>query len=289
MTEHIPRIDQIKLQIRELLRKDTLNSRMLKLTRHDHVYTSGQRDEAVYLVESGMVKILLLSPEGKECLIDIRTTGEIFGELSLCGQTVRLDTAVAMEDAAVKQISSRIFLSVLRRESLLEGLVQYLAFRVADQQRIITSLLTANSEQRLAMTLLRLARKLGRKYPQSMRIEQRISHSELGKMVGTTRTRIGVFLKRFREFGLISLTPERHLIVKESRISWYLARLTRGDGSGPDWVRQPRRSEAAGVQIDSLTPLMASGASTRDDGGRSIGREVIASPLFTVKQEPSED
>jgi CRP-like cAMP-binding protein len=231
-------MDEIKLQIRGLLRRDTLNSRAVKIAKHNHVYTCGQRDERVYLVESGLIKILLLSPEGKECLIDICTAGDIFGELSLCGQTIRLDTAVAMQDATVKQISGRIFLSMLRCESLLEGLVQYLAFRVAEQQQIITSLLTANSEQRLAMTLLRLARRLGKKDPKSMRIEQRISHSELGKMVGTTRTRIGVFLKRFRELGLIDLTGERHLVISEHRISQYLERLALGEDPGTDRIRR---------------------------------------------------
>ncbi len=225
MTEHTPSIDWFKQQVRAVLREDTLNIRTVMVSKHDHVYTCGERDEKIYFIESGQVKLLLLSPEGKECLTSIYTTGDVFGELCLCGQTERLETAVAMTNSTIRQVQSRAFLSILRSKSLLEGLVQYLAFRVAEREQIITSLLTVNSEQRLAMTLLRLGHKLGRKDPRSLLIPHRISHEELAEMVGTTRSRIGCFLKKFRRLGLIDLTGERHLILREMKIAEYLSRL----------------------------------------------------------------
>jgi CRP/FNR family transcriptional regulator, cyclic AMP receptor protein len=245
LTEHACRIDKFKLRVRELLTRENLESRLISIARHKHVYTCGQRDEKIYLVESGGIKVLLLTPDCRECLTAMYTPGDIFGELSLCGQTSRLETAVAMYDSTVKQISSRSFLGILRRESLLEGLAQYLAFRVAEQQEIITSLLAANSEQRLAMTLVRLAQKLGRKDPRSLRIEQKISQKELAIMVGTTRTRIGIFLKRFREQGLIELTRERYLVVKECEIAGYLERFAWKEDSSVE--RSRKRSDNDGI------------------------------------------
>ena len=131
-----------------------------------------------------------------------------------------------MQDAVLKQIPSRLFLNILKRESMLEGLTQYLAARVAEQQEVISSLLTANAEKRLATTLLRLGRRIGRSDPRSILIEQRISHEELAEMVGTSRPRIGIFLKRFRQLGLVELSRERHLVLKEKRLVEYLARLS---------------------------------------------------------------
>ncbi len=232
--------EQFKIQIQGLLQKDSLNSRIVRVTRNHHLYKCGDYDEDVYLVVSGLIKVLILVPERRECLVDIYPAGEIFGELSLCGQIVRLETAVAMQDSTVKVISSRAFLNMLRDESLLSGLVQYLAGRMEEQQQIITSLVTANCEQRLAMTLLRLARRLGKKDPASLRITQKMSHSELGKMVGTTRTRVGMFLKRFRDLGLVVVTGEQHLIVSESKMSKYLEWLASRQESGAD--RLGRRS-----------------------------------------------
>jgi len=130
-----------------------------------------------------------------------------------------------MEDTFVKQVPSARFLERLARDSLLEGFVKYLAVRVADQQEVIANLVTVDSEQRLGKTLLHLGRKLGRKDPRSIRIELRISHEELASMVGTTRSRISVFMQRFRNLNLIELTEEHHLIIKEQKLTRYLASI----------------------------------------------------------------
>jgi CRP-like cAMP-binding protein len=129
--------------------------------------------------------MLMLSPEGKECLLAIHSAGDIFGELCLCGLGARLETATAMEETILKKIPSSRFLACLSRDSL-EALVRYLAVRVADQQQVIANLVTVDSEQRLGKTLLQLARTLGKKYQQSTRIELKISHDELSEIVGTT-------------------------------------------------------------------------------------------------------
>jgi CRP-like cAMP-binding protein len=72
---------------------------------------------------------------------------------------------------------------------------------------------------------LQLARKLGKKDPRSIRIELRISHEELASMVGTTRSRISVFMQRFRNLNLIEISEEHHLIIKEKNLSAYLASI----------------------------------------------------------------
>jgi CRP-like cAMP-binding protein len=130
----------------------------------------------IYFIESGQIKLLMLSPEGKECLLAIHSAGEIFGELCLCRLGDRLETATAMKPTMLKQIPSAQFLARLSRESLLEGFVRYLAVRIADQQQVITNMVTVDSEQRLGKTLLQLAHTLGKKDPRGTRIELKISH-----------------------------------------------------------------------------------------------------------------
>jgi CRP/FNR family transcriptional regulator, cyclic AMP receptor protein len=130
-----------------------------------------------------------------------------------------------MEEAALKVISSSNFLALLGSDSLLEGFVRYLAVRIAEQQQVIAHLVTVDSEQRLGKTLLQLARSLGNQGPDSLRIEHKISHEELSKMVGTTRSRISVFMQRFRNLGLIETSDEHFLIIKEKKLTAYLAHI----------------------------------------------------------------
>jgi CRP/FNR family transcriptional regulator, cyclic AMP receptor protein len=225
MIQDYPETDLFKKQMRESLLREIRNSRAIKVAKHENIYSVGEQDETVYIVESGQVKLLMLSSEGKECLLAIHASGDVFGELCLSGLAGRLETAIAMEDTLLKKVPCARFLERLAADALLEGFVKYLAVRVADQQEVIANLVTVDSEQRLGKTLLNLAKHLGKKGPLSTRIELRISHEELSKMIGTTRPRVSVFIQRFRNLGLIELSAEHHLIVMEDKLTAYLASI----------------------------------------------------------------
>ena len=225
MIQVTPQADEFKHQLRNSLQRETTNSRAIKFARHANVYNCGDQDEMVYFIENGQVKLLMLSSEGKECLLAIHSAGDIFGELCLSGLGARLETATAMKATSVKQIPCAQFFARLSQDSLFEGFVRYLAVRIADQQQVIANLVTVDSEQRLGQTLLQLARTMGKKDPRSIRIELKISHEELSEMVGTTRPRISMFMQRFHNLGLIETNRERFLIVKEQKLTDYLAQI----------------------------------------------------------------
>jgi len=223
--QQTPHADEFKRQLRGSLQRETMNSRAIKIARHANVYTCGDQDEMVYFIESGQIKLLMLSSEGKECLLAIHSGGDIFGELCLSGLGARLETATAMKATTLKQIPCVQFFARLSRDSLYEGFVRYLAVRIADQQQVIANLVTVGSEQRLGQTLLQLARTMGKKDPRSIRIELKISHEELSEMVGTTRPRVSLFMQRFRHLGLIETNKEHFLIIKENKLTDYLAQI----------------------------------------------------------------
>ena len=225
MIQQTPEAERFKQRLRDSLQRETLNSRAVTFARHANVYTCGDQDEMVYFIETGQIKLLLLSPEGKECLLAIHSSGDVFGELCLSGLGARHETAVAMKQTKLKQIPCAQFFARLSRDSLFGGFAQYLAVRIADQQRVIANLVTVDSEQRLGQTLLQLARTMGKKDPRSIRIELKISHDELSAMVGTTRPRISFFMQRFRNLGLIETNSDHFLVIKENKLTGYLAQI----------------------------------------------------------------
>jgi CRP/FNR family transcriptional regulator, cyclic AMP receptor protein len=222
MIEYNPDTILFKKQMRDSLQRETRNSSALTIAKHNNVYTIGEAIGMVYFIESGKVKLVMVSSEGKECMLAIHGAGDVFGELCLSGLKGRLETARAMEETVLKQVPCGRFLERLSTDLLLEGFIKYLAVRIADQQEVIANLVTVDSEQRLGQTLLQIARKLGKKDPRSIRIDVRISHEELASMVGTTRPRISVFMQRFRNLGLIEMSTEHHLIIKEKKFMAYL-------------------------------------------------------------------
>ncbi len=214
--------NSFKERLHDSLQRATLTFPTIRVRKHQHVYDCGDVADAVYFIESGHVKLLMLSLEGKECLLDIRTAGDTFGELCLAESGPRREIAIAMENTKLKRLPSSRFFRHLNENSLMEGFILYLAARVADQQHVIANFITVDSEHRLAETLLSLAHKLGQPDPSSTRIEYKITHEELAEMVGTTRPRITAFMLDFRARGLIEITPEHFLIVKQKKLADYL-------------------------------------------------------------------
>jgi CRP/FNR family cyclic AMP-dependent transcriptional regulator len=206
-----------------LIRTESLYASTIEVARREVVYGCLDEDRSMYLVERGQVKAVACSRDGKECLLGIYTTGEVFGELCLVGGD-RLETVTAMAHTVLRRISATKLFAAMTDAGLREELVRYLAHRLFEQQQLITDLVTADSEYRLAATLLHLARKLGKRDANLLRIEERITQEELSGMVGTTRSRVGYFLKRFRNAGLVFRTQGCFLVVDEPRLDDFIAR-----------------------------------------------------------------
>jgi CRP-like cAMP-binding protein len=85
MIQQTPQADRFKQQMRDSLRRVTLNSRALKIARHQNAYTCGDQDEMADFTESSQIKLLMLSSQGKECILAIHSAGDIFCELCLSG------------------------------------------------------------------------------------------------------------------------------------------------------------------------------------------------------------
>jgi CRP/FNR family transcriptional regulator, cyclic AMP receptor protein len=142
MIQKTPQVDKFKQQMRKSLQHETGKIKAVRFARHANVYTSGDKDEMVYFIASGQVKLLLHSATGKECPLAIHVAGDVFGELCLSGLGPRRETATAMKQTMVKQIPCNQFLARLSRDSLTEGFLRYLTVRIADQHQVIANLVT---------------------------------------------------------------------------------------------------------------------------------------------------
>ena len=220
-----PQADEFKKRLRESLEEETRNSRAIELPRHANAYTTGDPDDMVYFIKSGQIKMTIISPEGKECILAIHGGGDVFGEMCVSGLGERVETATAMNATTLKQVPCAQFFDRLNRDSLMQGFASYLAVRVADQKQVIANLVTVDSEHRLGQTLLQLGRTMGKKDPHSIRIELKITHEELSEMVGTTRPRVSLFMQRFRNLGLIETNKDNFLVLKENKLAAYLAQI----------------------------------------------------------------
>jgi CRP-like cAMP-binding protein len=168
----------------------------------ESVFSQGDVADAVFYVQSGKVKLTVVSKRGKEAVVAILPEGSFFGEGCLAGQMLRMSTASAVQKTSAIRVEKPVMLKLLRQEpKFAESFLSYLLFRNIRMEADLVDHLFNSSEKRLARLLLLLANFGQESKPIPM--IAKMSQETLAEMIGTTRSRVSFFLNRFRDLGFI--------------------------------------------------------------------------------------
>jgi CRP-like cAMP-binding protein len=173
-----------------------------KYRKSDVVFSQGDPADSVFYIQKGKVKLVVISPQGKEAVVAILGTNDFFGEGCLGGQKTRISTVVAMTDSTVVRLNKSAIIGVIHREpAFSEMFIAHLLSRSIRVEADLVDQLFNSSEKRLARLLLLLANfgKEGKPEP----LIAKISQETLAEMIGTTRSRVSFFMNKFRKLGLI--------------------------------------------------------------------------------------
>lgn len=209
--------------LRDVFDRDSLADTRVRVDAHRSVYATGDDDDSMYLIETGQVKVSMTSAEGKDCLLAIYTSGDVFGESCFAGTGKRFESATAMQPTLMRRASRRDFLAAVESASSMELLLQHLASRVAERQFAVFDLVTMESERRLAKILLDFGERFGAADGEHLKLEPRISHEELSQIIGTTRPRVTAFIQHFRRLDLVQ-TEGRAMRIHRQNMLAFLAR-----------------------------------------------------------------
>jgi CRP-like cAMP-binding protein len=166
------------------------------------IFRQGEAADSVLYLESGKVRLSVVSKSGKEATIGLLSEGSFFGEGSLAGQALRMGSATTMTDCTVLRIEKKAMMQALHREHEFSDIfVAYLLARNIRYEEDLVDQLFNSSEKRLARVLLMLARFGKEGVPET--VIPKISQETLAEMVGTTRARVSFFMNRFRKLGFI--------------------------------------------------------------------------------------
>jgi CRP-like cAMP-binding protein len=194
-------------------------TKTIRVKKSDRIYLQGGDSNFVYYIQSGKIKLSVSSKDGKEATIGLLSSSSFFGESSAPDQSVRAESASAWTDAKIlkmdrqaltEALSSHRDLSVCFIDSLLRKNAQY--------QNELVDLFFNFSEMRLARILFDLSHTQGD--DGRLPVIPKISHEALAKMVGTTRSRVGFFMRRFKHIGLIDHSGR--ITVKRSQLTMFL-------------------------------------------------------------------
>jgi CRP-like cAMP-binding protein len=199
--------------------------RRRRFRRGEVIFHAGDPGDALHVVASGSVKIVLLSDDGEEAIIATLHPRDFFGELSLLDGAPRSATATAVEATETVSLPRQTFLEEIgRRPSLRDSLLRSLATELRRLTGHVEELHFLDLSGRLASRLARLAREAdpGPVRTDDGRLEARIgwpfTQSDLAAMIGATRQSVNRLLVDLVDRGLVRIERETLVIPDLERL-----------------------------------------------------------------------
>ena len=122
------------------------------------VFTQGDPADAVFYIQSGKIKLTVVSERGKEAIVGILEPSHFCGEGCLNGHPLRVTTATAIEHSLITRIPKVEMIATLHDQPQFSEL--FMADLLSRNSRIEEDLIDQlfnSSEKRLARVLLLLA------------------------------------------------------------------------------------------------------------------------------------
>ena len=243
------RMNKLPSNIDSRSSRDSLGGKLSYYRDKQVIYSQGTPADTLFYIQEGGVRLTTRSKYQPSAVTAILGVGDFFGELCLVGFPHRLSTAVALTTSSIQVIKKESMLRILRQKNKMSNsFVSYLLSSIRKYQNHVAELLTSSAEQRLARVLLQLAH-LDRRDPPIAGLPT-VSQQVLAEMVGTTRSRLNLFMNRFKKRGFISRNGRIEVRKSLHKV------LQRGRGSAPNHppiiggsrLCDPRGSKLSAIQ-----------------------------------------
>jgi len=200
------------------------DSSRVQFARGDTIFAPTRTPSSVYLLERGLVRIYRLGEAGCEVTLGYVGSGEVFGELSAFGDHPRESFAVAALASTVLRFTRAGFERLLSaRISRVREVTRQIAKRLKRIESRVEHLVFDDVRSRLIAMLLELGHDFGEPEGERVRLEIRISQSELATLIGSTRQSVNAALRALRSDGLVGREGGRLFLARPEALRSALA------------------------------------------------------------------
>ncbi len=171
------------------------------------IFREGAVPTGIYYIMSGMVKKYKIDNEGKEHIIYVANTGELFGYHAVLANEPYSDAAATLEDSTICFIPTEDFLAILDSSvGLSKKLLKILSHEFTVLTNNISVFAQRSVRERIAIALIILREKFKYRTKEDKPILIRILREDIANMAGTTRENVARTLTEFRQEGIIELS-----------------------------------------------------------------------------------
>jgi CRP/FNR family cyclic AMP-dependent transcriptional regulator len=184
--------------------------KVLEFQERTTIFSQGEPAQTVMYIQKGSVKLSVVNTAGKEAVVAVLGPGDFFGEGCLSGQSIRMSRATAMAPSTLLLIEKSEMMRALHQEhELSDRFISYMLSRNIRVEEDLVDQLFNNTEKRLARALLLLARYGKENQPE--KIIAKVPQEVLAEMIGTTRSRVNLFMNKFKKMGFIRYNGGLHI------------------------------------------------------------------------------
>lgn len=193
---------------------DSVDDKQKKIvSKNDYIYLPEQDSDTIYFISNGRIKIGSYSDDGKQITKTILNKGEVFGELSLVGQTKRKDFAIAIEDSSLCCISAKNLKSMIKDHSSLSMFfMRMMGSKVMEMENRLESLVFKDSRSRIVEYLTETIEKRGQRVGYEWVVRNFLTHQEIANLTATSRQTVTTVLNELRSAEIITFNRKRLLV-----------------------------------------------------------------------------
>ncbi|MBO3761787.1 Crp/Fnr family transcriptional regulator [Ciceribacter sp. L1K22] len=176
-----------------------------KFSTGEIIFNAGAPGQSMMAIAEGIVRVELVTPTGRDVILNELRSGDVFGEIALLDGGERSATVRAVSNTTLVVLERRALMDVLQRKPQLSiRLIELLCERVRRSDERMVEIAFMDLPTRLARLLLRLSVT----HPaseQSPASRLSLSQSDMAKMIGNTRENVNRCLRKWQEKGLVDL------------------------------------------------------------------------------------
>ena len=181
-----------------------------KYPKNSMIILEEEMGDVVFIVMSGTVKITRVNDEGKEVILAMLGSGEVFGEMAILDGESRSANALSQENCEVVTINREDFLNLLKTNNKVSlNLMTEFAVRLRKSDQQIEALSLDDAEHRIGVSILNLAEELGVIRQGVVTVENLPYQQDIANMAGTSRETVSRVMKTFEDRGLITKTGHK--------------------------------------------------------------------------------
>ncbi|MBT8188891.1 MAG: Crp/Fnr family transcriptional regulator [Saprospiraceae bacterium] len=181
--------------------------------KNEYVYLPNQSSDKIFFITDGRIKIGSYADNGKEITKTILGKGEVFGELSMIGETSRRDYALALEDTTLCVINANEMKNLIKDHSSLSlFFMKMMGSKVIEMENRLESLVFKDSRSRIVEYLAELVRKRGQRVGYEWVVRNFITHQEIANLTATSRQTVTTVLNELRNEDILTFNRKRLLV-----------------------------------------------------------------------------